>query len=251
MGLNAGVLSLGIVAYPFLGGALGLLGWNWPFLLSLAAFPVAWLCWRRLDVSTAGSDERLVDYIRRAGRLVSGRNFVGLFLATFLTFILLYGPVITFYPFLAAERFGLESFTIGLLVSVSSVFSAVAAAQLGWLTGFFRERTLILTGFVLYAVCFLITPAVNVAWLLAVPLAIFGTAQGLNIPSIITSMNRRAGNENRGAVMAVNATLLRAGQAAGPALAGLVQTGFGLDGIYVAAAILACVAFATTVALVR
>ena len=37
MGYNASVLSVGTASYPAIGGALALLGWNYPFALSLFA----------------------------------------------------------------------------------------------------------------------------------------------------------------------------------------------------------------------
>lgn len=41
MGYNAGALSIGTASYPVIGGLLASLGWRYPFLLSLAALPIA------------------------------------------------------------------------------------------------------------------------------------------------------------------------------------------------------------------
>ncbi len=43
MGYNASVLSVGTASYPALGGALAMLGWYYPFLLSLVAIPIGFI----------------------------------------------------------------------------------------------------------------------------------------------------------------------------------------------------------------
>ena len=40
MGLNASILSIGTASYPAIGGALAILGWQYPFILPVVALPV-------------------------------------------------------------------------------------------------------------------------------------------------------------------------------------------------------------------
>src|SRR5215207_3656691 len=76
-------------------------------------------------------------------------------------------------------------------------------------------------------------------WLLLLPMAIFGVAQGLNLPSAFSLLTASAPQENRGAFMSMNSTVLRLGQSLGPPLMAAAALPLGLSGAYFAAAALA------------
>lgn len=251
MGYNAAVLSIGTAAYPALGGLLGMLGWRAPFLLHLSALPLAWFVARKLQVAPVEKGEPFMTYIRSACRHMSTTATLGLFATTFATFILLYGPVITFYPILLDERFGALPVTIGLIISSASIFAGAAASQLGRITAVISEAWLIRLGCVLYAVCFALTPLLHDKWLLILPMAVFGLAQGATLPSVTTLLNRMAPGRYRAGYMAMYGTLLRLGQTVGPLLAGGLHAWLGMDSVFWAASLLALAMLATVLVLVQ
>jgi MFS family permease len=98
---------------------------------------------------------------------------------------------------------------------------------------------LIYAGFALYALTMLALPlAPNVA-LLLVPAMLFGVANGISIPSILTMLTELAPTEYRGAFMSVNASAIRMGQTLGPIVAGAMMQMRGLTGAYFGSALLA------------
>lgn len=86
---------------------------------------------------------------------------------------------------------------------------------------------------------------------LLVPAVLFGVAQGINLPNVFSLLNSHVPNENRGAFMATSGMSLRAGQTIGPLVMATVAGSLGLTGAYLAAAVLALIAFLLALVFVR
>jgi len=239
MGLNASVLSVGTAMYPAIGGVLAELGWHYPFFLPALALPVALAVLLRLKNPEPSSEQTLSAYLRNT--LISVRNprVLGLFLASLMTFIILYGAYLTYLPFLARDSFGASTTLIGLLFSVTSVSTAITSFRLGRLARRFPSRMLVCAGFALYAVTMVGLPlAPRLGWLVP-SIVLFGVANGISIPSILTMLSGLAPSEYRAAFMSVNAMVLRMGQTLGPLVAGAMIHIWGLSGAYFGSAVLA------------
>lgn len=239
MGLNASVLSIGTAGYPAIGGVLAEAGWHYPFYLPALAVPVALAVLWRLKNPEPSSEQALSDYLRNTLISLGNPSALGLFLATLMTFVILYGAYLTYLPFLASDSFGASTILIGLLFSVTSIATAVTSFRLGRLARRFSQRRLVAVGFGLYAVTMTGLPlAPSLAWL--VPLIVlFGIANGISIPSILTMMSGLAPPQYRAAFMSVNAMVLRLGQTLGPLVAGAMIQIWGLSGAYFGSAVLA------------
>lgn len=230
MGYTGSVLSVGTASYPAIGGGLALLGWFYPFYLSLLAIPMGFLVMRYLKNPKPEDGKDLKTYFGNVWNSLKSKKVIGLFAANFLTFIMLYGAYLTFFPILLDEDFGQSSLIIGIMLSGSSVVTAFTSSQLGKLAGRFSEPNLILTASLLYMGVFLSIPIIENIWLLAIPIMIFGFAQGINIPSILNLLTYQAPTEYRAAFLSFNWTVLRSGQALGPFLLGII---YGLGGLEV------------------
>ncbi len=228
MGYNASVSSIGTATYPILGGTLAVLGWNYPFMISLAAIPIALLVSFALKNPEPKGEQNLKVYLGNAWKSLRNRQIVGLFIASAANFVLLYGAYVTYLPLLIADSFGASSFVIGLVLSTVSVAIALTSSQLSRLTRAFSASTLIRASFVLYALALVIVPFVPNLWLLFIPTTIFGIGLGIGFPSIQTLLAELAPKEYLGAVMSVNGTFFGLGQTLGPLLMGIT---FGLGGI--------------------
>ncbi|MDP8953096.1 MAG: MFS transporter [Actinomycetota bacterium] len=125
------------------------------------------------------------------------------------------------------------------------------SSQLGRLTGYFAERTLLRTAFVLYAVALVTASLVPGLWLLLIPVVILGVANGINIPNIFSLLNEYAPSENRGAFLSINDMILRLGQTVGPLFMSGIAASLSLTGAYLAAAALALAMFLVALAFVR
>ncbi len=155
------------------------------------------------------------------------------------TFIILYGSLLTFFPLMASARFGASTMTIGLLMSVMSISTALTSTQMGRLSAKFGEKNLIKAAFLFYGAALLIIPAISSVSLYALPAVIFGLGHGMNIPAIMSLMAGYAPMEHRGVLMSVNGMVLRMGQTAGPLLMGIAYTLWGIAGPFYAGAVLA------------
>jgi MFS family permease len=64
MGYNASVLSIGTASYPAIGGALAMIGWNWPLFLPLFAIPMGFVVLFFLKTPVIINDERIIDQLK-------------------------------------------------------------------------------------------------------------------------------------------------------------------------------------------
>ena len=251
LGYNSSVLSVGTASYPAIGGALAMFGWFYPFALPVVAIPIALLVLFSLRNCEPHNEQSMKEYAGNVWEEVRNRQVVGLFAGNLVTFIILFGALITYLPAVMYENFGSGPLVIGLVVASSSVTTALTSTQLGQLTSRFSEKPLIRASFVLYAVSLGLVPLVPSVWLLLLPTVIFGVAQSINIPNSFSLLNEAAPSENRGAFMSLNSTILRLGQTLGPVLMSAAAIPFGLGGAYFALAALAAAMFLLAFALIR
>ena len=97
------------------------------------------------------------------------------------------------------------------------------------------SERLITFAFALYAVSFLASPWIPGHWLVALPVALFGVAQGMNYPVVMSLLAGLAPTEHRAIFMSANGMVLRIGQTLGPlVMAGVFAWG-GMDRVFYAA----------------
>jgi len=237
MGCNAAVLNIGTASYPAIGGILATLGWFYPFFLPFIAIPVGFLILFSLKSPEPNSRQGVKVYLDNVWQGIKTRQVFMLFLASIVTFIILYGPYLTYLPILLSHSFHASSFTIGIIMSIMSLTTAVSASQLGRLSKIYSSKTLLRIAFILYAVALISIPFIHSLWLLPVPIVIFGMGHGMSIPNIQTLLAALAPSENRGAFMSINGMVLRLGQTVGPVLMGVVFLGWGIQGVFYAGAL--------------
>jgi ACDE family multidrug resistance protein len=236
MGYNASVLSTGTASYPAIGGGLAMIGWNFPFFLPLLGIPLGLWVLFSLDNPEPSSGLGLGTYLKKAFESVWKLEVLGLFLLNICTFIMLYGAVLTYFPIKLEATFRSESYVIGLILSVSSISSAITASQLGKISGRFSARQILVVAIFLYACSLLLVPLVSSQWMMVLPSMLFGTAGGMNLPTLQTLLVGSAPSEYRAAFMAVNGMVLRLGQTLGPLIIGAVYAIKGIDAVFIAGA---------------
>jgi MFS family permease len=232
MGYNASVLAMGTAGYPAIGGVLALLGWNYPFLLPLLAIPLGLTILFFMRTPEPKKTGSLKEYFAEALGRMKTRQAMALFATTLLTFVILYGPLITYLPLLLSHRFSASPATIGLVFLAASGFTGLASFQLGRLTMRFGQRTLLTAAAALYGLCMLLTPHAPSLLLTIPPVICFGLAQGLNIPTIMTMLTTIAPMEQRGAFMAANGLLLRLAQTVAPMIMGGLYAMGGMEAVF-------------------
>ena len=74
MGYNASILSVGTATFPVVGGALAMLGWYYPFFLSIGAVPIGLFVLIPLLVGLSGHDDPFRAYGFARGSISSRNN---------------------------------------------------------------------------------------------------------------------------------------------------------------------------------
>lgn len=248
LGLNAGVLSMGIAAYPVLGGALGYVNWRLPFALPLLALPLAAVVWLKLHNPEPDTSGGLKDYFKGAWQGLRQREVAGLFAATLAAFIMLYGAFLTYLPVQLGRSFHASPLIIGSVMSLSAFATGLAAAFLGKLTTFISDRLLLFTAFILYGASCVSMALMPGIWWHLLPVALFGLGQGINMPCVQALLANLAPMKHRGGFMALNGMVLRMGQTIGPFMMGLLYGMGGLEAVFISCAVIGVItAFALLV----
>jgi MFS family permease len=251
MGCNSSVLSIGTASYPAIGGALATVGWYYPFVLPLAAIPVGLAVLFSLHNPEPKEPQRFKEYLTDARKIVATRQVAGLFAVSVITFIILYGSYLTFFPLLIEDSFSVSPFIIGLVMSVSSIATGLTSSQLGRIARLSSERGLIGVACVLYAVALVSIPSVPSLWLFLIPTIILGVAMGISLPSLMALLADLAPMQQRGAVMSLNGMVLRLGQTLGPLIMGAVIVVWGTSGVFYVGAGFAMVMLAVVVLMIK
>lgn len=239
MGLNASVLSVGVASYPSIGGALALLGWNYPFLLSLLAVPVGIFALTLLKNPEPRNSQSITEYLSGTWGYLKNIRVAGLFSAGMFSFIILYGAYLTYLTLLMGDKFNASSLTIGIIMSAGSLSNAAIASQLDRVNRRLSLPSIIKISFTMYALAMVLVPFMPNLWSLLIPVIISGIGNGMNLPSIQTSVAELAPINYRGAFMSLNTMMLRLGQALGPPLIGIAYLYGGINATFFTAAVIA------------
>lgn len=239
MGYNASVLSIGTASYPAIGGAVAVFGWNYPFVMSIAAIPVGLFVIFKLNNPETKNNQRIKDYLSSAFQSINNRKVIGLYIGSIATFIILYGAFLSYFPFLIASKFHSSTVVIGVLMSAMSVSTALISSQLGKLVNKIPETKLLRYSYLVYGTALILIPFMPDLLTLIFPVILFGIGHGVNFPSIQTLLAGLAPGKYRAAFMSLNGTVLRLGQTLGPVLMALVLSVSELNYVFFSAALLA------------
>ena len=238
VGYNSTVLSIGTALFPTVGGALAILDWRCTFLLPLLALVVLVLA-LKTPLAGPSHDNGVGQYLKDSWSVATQPRNLTLFTITFLTFVMLYGPIITCFPLLAHTVFASSPPAIGATMIASSLGAALVASQLERLSRLFSPKKLLIVSQLFYIAALTSLPFMPSHWMMALPVMLFGFGQGLNIPNVSAMLVSETPAPQRAVVMSVNGTLLRLGQTVGPMAFGFLMIWGGLSFAFYAGAALA------------
>jgi predicted MFS family arabinose efflux permease len=242
IGLNASVMFISMPMWTIVGGSLALLGWYYPFALSILALPMGILVLTHLRNPEPERSGSIREYLRGTWKYLRDIRVVGLFAAGVLNNVVIFGTYFTYYNLYLAQAFGASSFRIGNFMAITCIAIGVVSTQLGRISRWLSLGNIIKLSFVVTALSTALVPLMPSLWLLIIPGIIFGIGLGASMPSLQTAIASMAPLEHRAAFMSINATILRGGQAIGPLLVGLFFVCGGFDGAFYGTAGLALVA---------
>ncbi|MBN1785522.1 MAG: MFS transporter [Candidatus Methanofastidiosa archaeon] len=221
MGYNASVLSIGAASFPVIGGALASIAWYFPFYIFFLAIPIALIILKYMGVPLKDKDEHHKSYLRMSIRELSNMKIAVLTSSCIVTFILLYGPFMTYFPLYLSDMFEAESFTIGLLISGMSITTCVVAYFSGRIYERMGGNKPMVLGLLFYSLAMLFIYLMKDPLMGIIAVCLYGLGQGMNIPILQTEFLNSVDHEARGIVSALYSTNVRLGQSIGPVLMGL------------------------------
>jgi ACDE family multidrug resistance protein len=238
LGYNSMVISISVAIYPTIGGALAMMDWHYPFLLPILAIPVGLAVLFMMDYTEPKRSESMRDYLGGTWQCLKDVRLLGFFGTCVISFLLLYGAFITYFPLLMAERFNASPFIIGLVTSLGSLSMAVSSSQAGRFFKHFSAGAMLKMGFVGFAAGALMVPFVSSMLFILIPGIVVNFGMGIIIPCIHASVSQKAPPEYRGAVMSLNSSAIRVGQTVGPPVMALPYSIGSFNAVYFAAAAL-------------
>lgn len=237
-GYNSSMISVGAAGYPLLGGLLVLVGWQYPFLLALVAFPVALVVAFCLPSMSGPSRESLGEYFRNLLRALRMFEIGVIYAANLVVFVVLYGLLLAYLPFLLERKLEAGSVAFGLVMAANAAVAAFASFNLGPLARRFSQRRVAVFAFASIAPPAALMPFAPGLWAVFVLSAILGGAIGLSLAIFQTLISDLAPEGQRGALVALSGMMIRTGQSIGPPLMGLLFAFGGMIAVFLGGAIL-------------
>lgn len=238
MGYAGGLISATAAGYPLVGGIVALLGWRYVFALPILGLPIALLVVMALREPPLKAPERLGIYFRKMAMLLADRTVLLLFLCGFVTFLALYGPLVTFLPFFLEQRFGYSAAEVGLVLAVNAAASAVASFKLGAIARRLSRKAIMGWSLALIAAALAVIPFATSIWPVIAAVIVSGAAMGVALSMVQLLLTESTPAAQRGAIMTLNGAMFRVGQTAGPlAMGGLLAVG-GMAAVFLGGAAL-------------
>ncbi|MGB9694506.1 MAG: MFS transporter [Caldisericaceae bacterium] len=216
MGYNASVTAIALALFPFLGGVLARVSWNLPLILPSFSIVVAIFVIRYFQEPCLIHKENFSDYIFEIIKSFRNWHIIGIFVGTFIYFFVQYGVFMNYFPYLMKDNFGYSSSITGSIIAFSSIIAAFVAYYVGFLEKYINFKTIYIFSFLIYGISFFLMPVSQSLYVLLGGVALYGVAQGVNMPLTPLLISVYAPEEQRGALMSASGAVLSIGEAVGP-----------------------------------
>ncbi|WP_458209257.1 MFS transporter [Haladaptatus sp. NG-SE-30] len=239
LGVNIAALSAGAALFPIVGGALAAISWNAPFVMYLAALPVALFAAWVLEEPAAEHEAKGLAYLRGAFRSMASTNALVLYGAAFATEVLLFGAIITGLPFLLTASYAIAPVFVGLVLTASEVSSTVVSSQNGRFAKYLSNYQLIALSFGCYGVGLVGAWLASSPVLIAVAVGMFGAGVGLSMPAVDAAISDLVETRYRGGALSLRNSTTFLGRATGPILFTGIAAIIGYESLLFAAGVVA------------
>lgn len=241
LGYNGTILNLSTTIYPFLGGVLAGFGWYYPFFLPLLAIIVMFAILLFLkDEHT--HKVSFSDYFSAFGSTLKNIKVLAILSVAVITFLILFGTLISFLPFLIAEMGIKNPVFIGLQVATMSIMAAISSSQLKRINIYLSQKQLLIIAFILYGISSILVIFFKQPWLLFISSSIYGIGHGVNIPSLISILSQTAPKGQIAGFLSLHRASSLLGQTTAPIIFAVFYRTFGIQSTFIFGAILAFLA---------
>jgi ACDE family multidrug resistance protein len=247
MGWRTSAISLGGLAWPLVGGALGTLSWHAPFTVYLLGVPLALASAAALPATPAESatPERPGDGLLALAR--RRPDLLGFYAMQLISAVLLYA-VLVFLPLRMAELAVTNPLQVALCAAALS--AAMTAVGFGYarLRARLGDRGLMTLSFSVWLATFAALSIVQHAALVAAGAVLFGVGMGIAVPALTVLVAEAAPARLRGRATSLSASATFLGQAASPLLLGPIVSATSITTGFAVAAVLAGTTLLTALA---
>ena len=236
-GLQAAFAGIGGTIFLVLGGLLADLHWRGPFFIYLLAFVILPIAFRVLyEPEIDKTDGAVANSIDGGSSLPLRLLFFIYPLATLSQIVFYFVPVQL--PFHLQNTLNATASQTGFAIASTALFYALASLAFGWFGERFSNILLLIVGFSLTAIGFLLIGVAN-SWLLIVAgLMMGGFGLGLVIPNLNLWVANAAPHAVRGRLLGGFTTSLFFGQFLSPFLSQPLSEIVGIGGAYVVMSLL-------------
>lgn len=242
LGLRIGANSVGAAVWPLVGGALGLISWQFPFAVYLVAIPLGIVAFvtiprtgRRMEnrpPTQVGENEETLGIVATFRRRPA---LLGAYVLFFAANALLYS-IVVFYPQLL-RGVGVESsFGIGLYLSANGIAGGISSLFYDRLKKRFGAEVLVAGAFFLWLVGFVLATEITSPVGAFAPVVLFGVGLGTVFPSTFVWVEALAPEAQQGQFGSYVAMAGYVGQFLAPVIFGPLVTPFGIRGVFAATA---------------
>lgn len=233
VGYNNSALNFGTTIVPIIGGLLAMIHWNYVYILPLLA--VALALWMIFSFEEPVSDRKPSEsYFKGFINALKNYRISMMYLLSLLIYIIHFGSLWTYIPFLIKNKFLDSSVIFGLVLSGMSLTASVTSVFFGKIAAKHSSAKLFAIAFVLISVGLLSVTLMAEWYLLFISMVIYGIGFGLILPNIQSIVIKLAPENHRGVIVSLNRTISLLGQFLGPVISGFILYFYpaGIEGIY-------------------
>lgn len=234
-------LSMGNVAnmiVPLLTGAVVLFGWQFSFLIYFLSIPLGFVAMKMMSTTQRMSGFSFGAYLGQIGRGLTQLSTLSLLAVGFTLTLTNHGITNVFIPLFMDDVLNSSPLLIGVVLSVRTAVAAIASYNMGRITRYIREETILTSGLVLLALSFVMIPYLESGWLMLIPGCMSGVVGGAGFPAFQSLLLRGAPKEAMAMLMSTNSVVNRVGQTIGPIAMGALFAFGGHDMVYYGGAVI-------------
>lgn len=241
-GFRISASGLAMITIPGIAGALAGLFWGYPFLLHLAAFPIAALVYLILPESHQDPDDggAVVDTLRTYWRALR-REFVRPDVAVLMFGGVVHGflefGIVTYVPLYAERTLGTGLVLAGGVLAIRGVVRIVVAPLAGSLTAVVPRRTAMLGTLGLTAVSPALLGVAPTILVVALLVGSYTVGDALFSPLLKDTITTRAADADRAGVVTGMYVLQNGASALAPAVLGVVLATAGFESLFLLTAL--------------
>lgn len=233
VGYNNSALNFGTTIVPIIGGMLAKIHWNYVYILPLFAVVLAiWMLYAFEE--PVSNTKSTAGYFKGFVNALKSYKISMMYLVNLLMYIVLFGSLWTYIPFLIEKKFISSSIINGFVLSGMSLTASIVSIFFGKIAAKHSPGKLFAIAFTLIAVALVSVTLMPEWYLLFISMIIFGAGFGIILPNIQSLVIKLAPENHRGVIVSLNRTISLLGQFLGPVISGFILFLYpvGIEGIH-------------------